>query len=90
MTSAELKDARHRLGLSVGDLARILNIDDRTLRRWEAGEKPPSPTAVRVVGWLRPMSVSTLCSTRALEKRSGSLLLPPIPMPISPTFSAVR
>ncbi len=35
MTPAELKEARHKLGLSVADLARLLDTDAQTVRRME-------------------------------------------------------
>ena len=54
MTPAEFKAARHTLGLSVGEAADVLAIDPRTLRRWEddRAERPPHPTAARVMQWL--------------------------------------
>ena len=54
MTPAQFKEARHALGLSVARLARILNVDPRTVRRWEAddGTRPPNPIACRVMEWL--------------------------------------
>lgn len=46
-TSEALKDARARLGLSAGALAKIVRVEDgRTVRRWEAGEREsPSPSS---------------------------------------------
>lgn len=52
MTPTEFKQARHALGLSGQQLATILNVDARNVRRWEAGERPPNPIAVRVLGWM--------------------------------------
>lgn len=54
MTPAQFKQARHSLGLSASKLAAILNVDPRTIRRWEdeSGTRPPNPIACRVVEWL--------------------------------------
>ena len=54
MTPQEFKRARGQLGLSGSQLAEILNVEERTLRRWEAGsnELGPNPIAVRVVRWM--------------------------------------
>jgi DNA-binding transcriptional regulator YiaG len=51
MTPAELRSARAALGLSAAALARALELGkggDRTVRRWEAGERD-IPGPVRVV-----------------------------------------
>lgn len=45
MTADELRDARKRLGLTQGELARALRIkSDRTIRRMEANELPVGGT----------------------------------------------
>lgn len=46
MTAAEFKAAREHLGLSPDWLARHLNVQDRSLRRWEKGTVPV-PDGVR-------------------------------------------
>ena len=46
MTGAELRVVRGGLGLSGPQLAAILDVDDRTVRRWELGETP-IPDGVR-------------------------------------------
>lgn len=47
---------RKRLGLSGAQLARILNVDPRTIRKWEAEDgstaRDPNPVAVRVLEWM--------------------------------------
>lgn len=50
MTPAELKSARHRLGLSAEAFARLVRVESgRTVRRWEAGERDiPGPVTVVV------------------------------------------
>jgi len=56
MTPTELKQARHRLGLSAGAFARAVGVSDgRTVRRWEAGDRDiPGPVIVLVNLWLDP------------------------------------
>lgn len=48
MTPAELKSARHALGLSAEGFARLVRVESgRTVRRWEAGERDiPGPVQV--------------------------------------------
>ena len=56
MTPAEFKQARHTLGLTVAEVARIMDVDPRTVRGWEAPagsrSRDPSPTACRVMEWM--------------------------------------
>ena len=54
MTPFEIKHARHTLGLSVSDLARLLDTDPQTVRRMEQSEtastfRRPAPRMVRLV-----------------------------------------
>ena len=57
MKPAELKEARHRLGLSASKMAKALSdpdgdskpVNPRTIRRWESGVQDiPSPVVVAV------------------------------------------
>lgn len=43
MTPAALRARRVALGLTQGDVARLLGVNDRTVRRWEAGDMTPPP-----------------------------------------------
>jgi DNA-binding transcriptional regulator YiaG len=57
MSPSEFKEARQRLGLSGPQLARILNTDARTIRKWEADERAstardPNPVACQVMRWM--------------------------------------
>lgn len=56
MTPSEFKQARHTLGLTVAEVARIMGVDPRTVRGWEAPagsrSRDPSPTACRVMAWM--------------------------------------
>lgn len=49
-TSDEFAAARHQLGLSVSQCARIVKVEDRTLRRWEDdADRGPHPSACRIL-----------------------------------------
>jgi transcriptional regulator with XRE-family HTH domain len=57
MTGPELKAAREKLGLSARALAQKLGMrgmwDDRTVRRWESGERRvPADVAEKVKSWV--------------------------------------
>lgn len=54
MTPSQFKAARHTLNLSAEGMADILNVNARTVRRWEYedGTRPPNPIACRVVEWM--------------------------------------
>ena len=54
MTPQQFKHNRRALGLSQASLASILNVNPRTVRRWEEddGTRPPNPIACRVLMWM--------------------------------------
>ncbi|MBY3434840.1 helix-turn-helix transcriptional regulator [Rhizobium laguerreae] len=54
MNANQFRKARASLGLSAAQIASILNVDPRTIRKWESddGTRPPNPIAVRVVEWM--------------------------------------
>lgn len=57
MTPKQFKEARQSLGFTISKLSSILNVDPRTIRRWEADPflstaRPPHPTACRAMEWL--------------------------------------
>lgn len=60
MTSAKLRSARERLGMTQQQLADALGVDLRTIRRWENGEReiPPLLSASAAKMILR-LSVAT-------------------------------
>lgn len=68
MDAKEFKQARNTLGLSALQMATILNVDPRTIRKWEHedGTRPPNAVAVRVVEWL-------LCGWRPPEWPGGKV-----------------
>jgi DNA-binding transcriptional regulator YiaG len=54
MTTTAIKEARQSLGLSVADLARMLDTDPQTVRRMEQREdastfRKPAPRMVRLI-----------------------------------------
>lgn len=54
MTPAEIKQARHKLGLSASQLAALLDTDAQTIRRMEQSEtantfRNPAPRMVRLI-----------------------------------------
>ena len=53
MTPQEFKTARQTLGLSVNELSFILDIQERTIRKWEldSDPRPVNPLAAQVMGW---------------------------------------
>lgn len=59
MTPAELKAARRALGLTTGGFAAWVNVQgDRTVRKWEAGDRDiPGPVVVLVTAALASAAV---------------------------------
>jgi DNA-binding XRE family transcriptional regulator len=52
MHSAEFKTLRESLGLTISTLVKIVDVDERTLRKWEAGKKqPPQGVVDTLVGF---------------------------------------
>ena len=54
MTPADLKEARHAMGLSVADMARLLDTDPLSIRRMEGSaeaktHRTPAPRMVRLM-----------------------------------------
>lgn len=54
MSNTEIKEARQKLGLSVGQLAELLDTDAQTVRRMEQSEeartfRKPAPRMVRLI-----------------------------------------
>ena len=57
MTAQEFKEARRKLGLSVNQLAAILDTNPVTIRKWETDPghstaRSPNPIACQVLRWL--------------------------------------
>lgn len=52
-TSEQFSAARHRLDLSISQCARLVNVEERTLRKWETpadrGGRDPHPSACRIL-----------------------------------------
>lgn len=49
MTPGQLKQARHRLGLTQAAMANAMGIGTRKLERWEGGHSPISPEGARLI-----------------------------------------
>ncbi|MEP1521995.1 helix-turn-helix transcriptional regulator [Ascidiaceihabitans sp.] len=57
MDHTAFKAARKNLGLTLAELSRILDVDARTIRKWEADEnastgRRPNPVACRAMSWM--------------------------------------
>lgn len=56
MSPSEFKAVRQRLGLSIYQLGHLLDVEPRTIRKWESeggtNARAPNPVASRVMGWL--------------------------------------
>lgn len=52
MTSSQLKQARHQLGLTQAAMANAMGIGTRKWERWEGGHSPISPEGARLVEML--------------------------------------
>jgi DNA-binding transcriptional regulator YiaG len=49
-TPEQFAAARHTLGLSISQCARLVNVAERTIRRWETmGDRDPHPSACRIL-----------------------------------------
>lgn len=52
MHSAEFKTLRESLGLTISTLVKVIDVDERTLRKWESGKKqPPQGVVDTLVGF---------------------------------------
>lgn len=70
MTHKEIKGARIKLALTQVQFAKLLAVDVKTYRRWEAGTDtaygcPVPPTVAVVIGWIidegfRPSALQAL------------------------------
>ncbi len=53
MTSLELTEHLSRLGLNQTEVAQLLGISARTVRRWVEGEEIPGPAEAALRAWRR-------------------------------------
>lgn len=52
MHPAEFKTLRESLGLTISTLVKVIDVDERTLRKWESGKKqPPQGVVDTLVGF---------------------------------------
>lgn len=71
MTPAELKSARHALGLSVEGFAQLMRVEGRSVRRWEDGTRDiPGPAEAHL---------ELLLAVPAARKHYGLTLTQPQP-----------
>ena len=57
MTTSQLKQARHQLGLTQAAMAKAMGIGTRKWERWEGGHSPISPEGARLVEMLLKFGV---------------------------------
>jgi len=60
MPPAEIRSAREHLGLSHAELAAILAIDERSVRRWEVGTQPIHDGNARALRRIVDITASTV------------------------------
>lgn len=87
MTAAEVRARRVGLGLTQGDVARLMTVEDRTVRRWEAGDaEPPSELRERLAYLLEQRDTIA----RAWVVAGGPITIPAEPdgLPLSLWWSA--
>lgn len=70
MHSAEFKTLRESLGLSISTLVKIIDVDERTLRKWESGKKQPPQGVVDTLVELDNLVNQTATEIIALHKES--------------------
>lgn len=49
MTSTEIKELRHLLGLTQEQFADAIGVTRRALTYWESGQRKPSPTSIKLI-----------------------------------------
>lgn len=49
MTPADFRQARKSLGLTQGQLAKLMGLAHRTVQKWEGSERKIDPAAVRLL-----------------------------------------
>jgi transcriptional regulator with XRE-family HTH domain len=71
MTPTELRAARHALDLTAAGFAQVTGVDERTVRRWEAGERsvPPCVAIIARLALEIPQVREALSIGELLRKR---------------------
>jgi DNA-binding transcriptional regulator YiaG len=70
MTPAQLKKARHALGLSAEGFARLVGVKSgRTVRRWESGEREIPGPVIKLLSFIRRPSSSAPAPRLAPDHR---------------------
>lgn len=70
--SAEVRIIRRKFGLSIPDLAQILNVDSRTINRWEGGQSCPPPGVLEALRALDTRMQHRLIERIAQLKTQGA------------------
>lgn len=73
MLSARLREARKHTGLSLADYAVLLDLNIRTVERWETGARCPSLLELCRVATMVGVSVTWLVSD--LDEQRGEIAL---------------
>lgn len=75
MTPDELRDTLKRLGLTQTGAARILRVEDRSVRRWISGERPIPGFAIAFLDLLEavPAALKRVKGARSPDGRQARL-----------------
>ena len=74
MHPAEFKTLRESLGLTISTLVKVIDVDERTLRKWESGKKqPPQGVVDTLVGFddLVNKTVAEMVNTLQKSMQNG-------------------
>lgn len=74
MHPAEFKTLRESLGLTISTLVKVIDVDERTLRKWESGKKqPPQGVVDTLVGFddLVNKTVAEMVNTHQKSMQNG-------------------
>lgn len=59
-TPEVIRTQRLRLGMTQGELARAINVTERTIRRYEVGEQPPSLADAKLLAHVLEVTLDEL------------------------------
>ena len=73
-TAEQVRDVRHRMGLSQAVFARALNVSDSTVQAWEQGKRSPDGASLRLLELAdrRPASFLRVLGTRSRERTAAA------------------
>ena len=67
MTEEEFQRTLGKLNLSTGATARLMGVNERTVRRWWSGEAPVPPPVERFLRYLHRAKISPISVMEVLE-----------------------